>query len=253
MGIGEACARAFAGRGARLILTARSSEALERIARAVAPSPARTLPGDLGRPEAIPELVDGALGCFGRVDVLVNNAGVGLYAPSWRADLSLLRQMMEVNFFAPVALVRGLAPHMRRLGGGAVVNVSSIAGQVSLPWLTLYSASKAALNSFSDGLRLELKGSGIRVIAVCPGYVATGFPQHVLSGRIPPAVARRRSLTITPETCAEAIVRAVERGRRTVVTPRIGWTLVWAARLMPRTIDGVLARLRGPAEESTCT
>jgi short-subunit dehydrogenase len=204
------------------------------------------VPADLRRPEEAVSLAERALACWGRIDVLVNNAGVGLYEPGWKSDPARVREMMEVNFFAPVELIRSLVPAMRRQGRGVIVNVSSVAGQVSLPWLTLYSASKAALNFLSDGLRMELRGTGIHVVAVCPGYVSTGFPDHVLSGAIPPAVRNRKRFTITPEQCAAAIVEGVEKEKRTVVKPAAGWALVWASRLLPCTIDGVLARMRGP-------
>lgn len=245
MGIGEACARAFARRGSRLILTARSAGALEQVRAALAPAEVRVIPADLSRPDQVAGLAERALAAWGRIDVVVNNAGVGLYLPCWRVEPAQARALMEVNFFAPLELLRRIVPAMQRQGGGTLVNVSSVAGQVSLPWLTLYSASKAALNFLSDGLRVELRGTGIRVVAVCPGYVRTGFPQHVLAGQIPPGVARRRHLTITADQCAEAIVEGVVKGKRTVVTPRLGWLFVWAARLFPATIDGVLAGLRG--------
>lgn len=246
MGIGEACARAFARRHARLIVTARSAEALERLREALAPAEVQVLPADLSRPGQAGDLARRGLDCWGRLDVLVNNAGVGVYLPCWELTPEQARRMWEVNFFAPLELMRHVIPVMRRQGGGAIVNVSSIAGQVTLPWLTLYSASKAALNSLSDGVRMELRGSGVRVISVCPGYVKTGFPEHVLAGEMPAAVARRRRFTITAEQCAEAIVRGVERRKRTVVIPRAGWALVWLARCFPKTTDGLLARLRGP-------
>jgi short-subunit dehydrogenase len=250
MGIGEACAHAFARRGARLILTARSAANLERVRRALAPAPAEALAADLSRPEEAPVLVERALGCYGRVDVLVNNAGVGLYLPFWAAEERHIRQLIEVNLFAPIALIRGVLPHMRRQAGGAIVNVSSLAGKIPLPWLTLYSASKAALNYLSEGLRMELRGTGIRVVLVCPGYVATGFPQHVLGGEIPRAVAKRQHFTITPEQCARAIVQGVEKDKRTVVTPRSGWLLVALARLLPWPVHAVLARMSAPDEKN---
>ena len=246
MGIGEACVHAFARRGARLILTARSTDSLERVARAVAPAEAATLSADLSRPEQGAALAGRALACYGRLDVLVNNAGVGLYVPLWRADPEHVRHMMEVNFFAPVELTRALLPQMRRQGGGVIVNVSSIAGKVPLPWLTLYSASKAALNYLSDGLRMELRGSGIRVVSVCPSYVSTAFPQHALGGEIPGAVANRKRFTITAEQCAQAIVDGVEKEKRTVVTPRTGWLLIAISRLLPWPVHAALSRMRSP-------
>ena len=245
-GIGEACAHAFARRGARLILTARSSDALDRVCRSVTPASAVALAADLGRPEQVPSLVERALACYNRLDVLVNNAGVGLYLPFWMADRTHLREMMEVNFFAPLELIRGVLPQMRRQGAGMIVNVSSVAGKIPLPWLTLYSASKAALNFVSDGLRMELRGAGIQVVSVCPGYVSTGFSQHVLGGEVPRVVADRKRFTITPGQCAEAIVRGVEKGKRTVVAPRIGWVLVAIARVLPWPVHAALARMQKP-------
>ena len=248
-GIGEACAHAFGRRGARLILTARSAEALERVCRAVQPAQAKAVPADLTHPEEVSALVQRATACYGRVDILVNNAGVGLYQPSWEADQAQVREMMEINFFAPLALIQGIVPYMRRQGGGIIVNVSSIAGKIPLPWLTVYSAGKAALNYLSEGLRMELNDAGIRVLVVCPGYVSTGFSQHVLAGRLPQAVAGRRRFTITREQCARAIVAGVEKGKRTVVTPRTGWLLIALARLFPAPVHAILARMQGPARE----
>ncbi len=248
MGIGEACAYAFARRGARLILTARSAGSLERVRQAAAPAEAAALTADLGQPDQAQALVARALGCYGRIDVLVNNAGIGLYTPFWEAERDAIRLLMEVNFFAPLELIRGVLPYMRRQGLGTIVNVSSVAGKIPLPWLTLYSASKAALNYISDGLRMELRGTGIHVVSVCPGYVSTGFPQHVLGGAIPETVARRKRFTITAEQCAEAIVKGVERGKRTVVTPASGWLLIGISRLLPGPAHALLARMRRPAQ-----
>ena len=250
MGIGESCAHAFARRGTKLVLTARSAEALDRVCREVSPAPAASVPADLSRPEDAQSLIERALACFGRIDVLVNNAGVGLYSPFWEADRAAIRGLMEVNFLAPLELIRGVLPHMRRQGGGTIVNVSSIAGKIPLPWLTLYSASKAALNFISDGLRMEVAEAGIHVVSVCPGYVSTGFMEHVLEGDMPAAVAGRRRFTITPEQCAEAVVKGVEKGKRTVVAPAGGWLLIALTRVFPATSHRVLAGMRGPARKS---
>ena len=245
-GIGEACAHALSRRGARLVLTARSTAGLEQVSRAIAPAQASIVPADLRRPQDVTNLVERAIACHGRVDVLINNAGVGVYVSCWRVDPAVVREMMEVNFFAPLELIRSLVPHMQGQGGGTIVNVSSVAGKVALPWLTLYSASKAALNFLSDGLRMELRGTGIHVLSVCPGYVSTGFHQHVLAGEVPRAVANRRRFTITPQECAEAIVTGVEKEKRTIVTPGIAWVLVGLARVLPGPVDRVLGGMQGP-------
>jgi short-subunit dehydrogenase len=151
--------------------------------------------------------------------------------------------LFELNFFAPLALTQLVAPHMRARSSGVIVNVSSVAGRVTLPWLTLYSASKYALCSLTDGLRMELKKDGIHTITVCPGYVKTNFQDHALGGEAPPKIARSKQFAITPEQCAEAIARGVERGARTVMAPRSGWLFVLAERLFPSLVDAQLAAI----------
>jgi short-subunit dehydrogenase len=122
------------------------------------------------------------------------------------------------------------------------VNVGSIAGKVTLPWFTLYSASKYALGSLTDGLRMELKPYGVHAITVCPGYVKTRFQQNVYVGVPPDRVLKGRStVAITPAECARAIANGVERKARTVVTPRLAWLFVAAERLFPSFIDARMA------------
>ena len=199
--------------------------------------------GDVTLPEARQAAVERTLDRFGAVDILINNAGMGLYAPAWDTPLEDARRLFELNFFAPLALTQLVAPHMRERRSGVIVNVSSVAGKVTLPWLTLYSASKYALCSLTDGLRMELKKDGIHTIGVCPGYVKTGFQDHALGGDPPAKIARSKQFAITPEQCAEAIARGVERGARTVMAPKTGWLLVLAERLFPSLVDAQLAAI----------
>jgi short-subunit dehydrogenase len=238
-GIGAACAAAFLRRGARLSLVARSRLKLE----AAGGSEAVITAGDVNLPEIREAAVAQTLERFGAIDVLINNAGMGLYDPAWRATMADARHMFELNFFAPLALTQLVAPHMRARASGVIVNVSSIAGKVPLPWLTLYSASKCALGSLTDGLRMELRKDGIHTITVCPGYVKTNFHEHAL-GRTPPRrISRGKRFAITPEECAEAIARGVERGARTVMAPWSGWLFVLAERLFPSLVDAQLAAI----------
>ncbi|MBY0504823.1 MAG: SDR family NAD(P)-dependent oxidoreductase [Bryobacteraceae bacterium] len=236
-GIGLACAEALRARGAQVVGVARNEAKLRAIAGLHA------IPGDLTEPGFAAHAVAETVSRCGRLDILINNAGIGLYAPSWQASLDDTRRMFELNLMAPLALTQAAVPHMRAQGAGLIVNVGSIAGKMTLPWLTLYSASKYALGSFTDGLRLELAGSGVGAMLVCPGYVSTGFQSHVLGGRPPAKIFHARGMAITPEQCAAAIVRGIERGSRTVLTPSLGWALVAAARLLPRIVDAQLRRL----------
>jgi short-subunit dehydrogenase len=168
---------------------------------------------------------------------------MGTYQPSWNIPLEDARRMMELNFFALLALTQLVVPHMRERRSGMIVNVGSIGGKVVLPWMTVYSASKYAVGALTEGMRMELRRYGIGCMLVCPGYVKTGFQRHVIAGRAPQPVEKGRRFAITAEQCATAIRRGVERGARTVVTPRAGWLLVAAARLLPGLVQARMAEM----------
>ena len=238
-GIGAACATAFRGRGARLALTARSREKLEKVAGA----DGLVIDGDLLDRAVRERAIQATLDRYGRIDVLVNNAGVGMYAPFWRAQMDMVRQMFDLNLFAALEMSQLATTHMQKQGGGMIVNVSSIAGRVPLPWFTLYSASKYAVCAMTDAMRMELRKHGIQCMAVCPGYVKTGFQQHALAGKPPDRLWRMRKFAITVDQCAEALVRGVERNKRTVVVPRMGWLLIFGRALFPGLIDRQLERI----------
>ncbi len=240
-GIGRALAHRLGAEGAQLILTARSKERLDQVASEVSPAEAEVYPADLCDTASIDALCEDVQRRYGRIDILINNAGVGLYAPSYDTSPKSVRRLVDLNFLAPVELTRRFSPTIPR--GGAVVNISSIAGKVPLPWLTLYSASKYALNAFSDGLRMELGKRGIAVLCVCPGYVDTPFRTNVLQGTIPEKVAGQSRFMITADECAQATLEGLRKGKRTVVTPRIGWLLVLLARMLPHFVYDRMARM----------
>jgi len=243
-GIGAACAAEFARAGARLSLTARSEPGLRA---AAGKADALITPGDITSEDTRRAVVDRTLDRFGAIDIVINNAGAGLYLSSWSGPLDEARRLMELNFFALLGLTQLVVPHMRARSSGMIVNVSSIAGKVPLPWLTLYSASKFAVGALTEGLRMELKRDGIRTLVVCPGYVRTGFQQHARGGAPPDAILSARRFTITAEDCAVAIRRGVERDARTVVTPRTGWLFILAMRLFPGFVESQMASINHTA------
>ncbi len=238
-GIGEACARAFLRCGASVAAVARTGAQMAELDRAGA----LALCADLTQDAARASVVERTAERFGRIDILVNNAGVGLYTPAWRASMPLVRDMFELNFFAALDLIRRVTPGMVERGGGALVNVSSIAAKVALPWLTAYSASKAALAGLADGLRIELAPHRIHVMTVYPGYVKTEFGRSGLDGAAPEKLARYRLFAIEPEQCAADILSGLRRNAREVITPRISRALAAARALAPRTVDARLARI----------
>jgi short-subunit dehydrogenase len=240
-GIGASAARIFHRRGAKLALVARSEDKLRRVADEA--GGALAIVGDVTRPEVRQQAVESTLSRFGRIDVLVNNAGVGMYVPAYRADMAQVRGMYELNVFAVLELVQLVTPHMRDAGGGMIVNVSSIAGKVPLPWFTNYTATKFAICATTDALRIELKPFHIRCMTVCPGYVKTGFQDNALAGRPPDRLWSMKKFAMTAEQCGEALVRGVEREKRTVVVPALGSLLQLIYVLAPRAGDWYLERI----------
>lgn len=235
-GIGAQLAASLAMRGASLSLVARTESKLrDVIARTAAPNAIFT-PGDITVEAVRQDAIQKTLSAFGRLDVLINNAGRGLYYRASDTPIDEARRLMELNFFAPMALAQIATPHLRH-ARGALVNISSIAGQISLPWLPVYSASKFALASLSGSQRMELRRSGVNVMCVYPGYVKTEFQDHAIGPKPPQVVVEGKRFAVTATQCAEAIVRGIENRRRTVVTPRIGWALVWLYRLFPRLVE----------------
>lgn len=234
-GIGAALAVELTRRGARVAAVSRRASA----------GVAVSIRADLAIPEERARAVGEALAALDRIDILINNAGVGVYAPSWKTSMDDMRHMFEVNLFGAVDLTQRLAPSMAARGSGLVVNVASIASKVTLPWFTLYSASKAALEAFTRGLRMELASTGVGAMLVCPGYVKTNFQNAVLGGRPPEKLVSGKRFASTAGAVALAVADGIERDARTVMTPALGWALVAAARLAPGVVDG---RLRAMLE-----
>jgi NAD(P)-dependent dehydrogenase (short-subunit alcohol dehydrogenase family) len=181
-GLGLLMARRLAGEGAKLALVARDEAELRRAAEELRGRGAEVLAfvcdvRDRGQCEVAVERVVTA---FGRIDVLINNAGVIQVGPIEHATLEDYQQAMETHFWGPLYLSRAAVPHMRERGEGRIVNISSIGGLVSIPHLAPYCASKHALVGLSDAMRAELAPHGIRVTTVCPGLMRTGSHYNAL-------------------------------------------------------------------------
>jgi dehydrogenase/reductase SDR family protein 7B len=180
-GIGASLARVLSAQGAVLILSARRRERLEALA-ADLPGPSLILPLDLTDAPTIPPAVAEAVAWKGRLDILINNAGISQRALVEESDLSTVRRVMEINFFAIVDLTSQVLPTMLAQKSGHIVNMSSVAGYVATPMRSAYSASKHALRAWSDSLRAEVSGRGLSVTTICPGYVRTEISRSALRG-----------------------------------------------------------------------
>src|SRR5580658_7687253 len=236
-GIGASCAKLFARLGARLVLTGLSGPAFEDASS----EPSLLLPGDITSEKHRTEVVQRAIDRFGQIDVLINNAGIGQYGYPSEVDVEVevSKRMFDVNVFAALALTQLVLPHMRTRKFGAIVNLGSVGGKVSLPWAVMYCATKWALHCIDDSLRRELQATGVRVMKVCPGIVDTKFREHVLAGTAPGKVEDIRRV-VSPDEVASAVIRGVERGKRTVFIPKIGFIFTSLDFLAPRIIDWYL-------------
>ncbi|HEX9371079.1 MAG TPA: SDR family NAD(P)-dependent oxidoreductase, partial [Roseiflexaceae bacterium] len=166
-GIGAATARAFGAAGASVVLAARDQARLQAVAREL-PGRALVVPTDIADRAAVERLVAETLAAFGGVDIVVNNAGVGLAAPVAEIKRQDFQRALDVDLFGPLALTQAALPHMRRRGRGQLIYISSVVGLRALPYLGGYAAAKAALDRLTESLRVELRGSGVAVTLVRP-------------------------------------------------------------------------------------
>jgi short-subunit dehydrogenase len=228
MGIGEAIAQVFAGQGASVALLSRDASRAEAARQRVGHTE-RTLAlaCDVRDRAEIDRAVAATLQRFGRIDVWVNNAGVGIRDSVADMDMAACRELFETNFFGAVAGLQAVVAAMRKAGGGTIINVSSVAGHIPVPFLTPYSATKFAMNAIGKGARVELKRDNINVLTVCPGYVRTEFGAHLVTDKR--GTIRPKSVQgITAERVARATYRGYRKGKREVIVP---WTMIPVVKL----------------------
>lgn len=241
-GIGRALAMELARRGAAVLIGARREERLRALAESIANKGGRAeiVAGDLTDPEVRKRLIEAARERFGGLDVLVNNAGVGAMGKFEHADPERIRDVMELNFFALVDMTRLALPLLLHGTTPMIVNISSILGLRGTPYSSGYSASKFAVQGFSESLRAELAAHKIDVLVVSPGTTETEFFDSVLEKKGEPAWPSHTP--VTAEHVAEATVRAMEKGKHAIIPYFWGKVLVWLNRLSPRLMDGVMSR-----------
>jgi short-subunit dehydrogenase len=245
-GIGEAVALAFARAGARLVLSSRRPEELERVRRACdRPDDHLVVPLDLARSETFPAAVAGVLARRGQIDVLVNNGGVSQRSLALDATPEVERALMEVDYFGPVALTKAVLPAMRMRRAGRIVVVSSVMGYVGTPGRSTYAAAKHALHGYFDSLRAELWREGIGVTLVCPGYVKTAVSDNAIGprGEKHGQIDRTHQTGISAESCAAAIVRAVARAREEIYVGREACA-IYVMRFFPWLYSRIVRRMK---------
>jgi short-subunit dehydrogenase len=241
-GIGKALAEEAARRGARILAVARSADHLNELAGCIRAQRGQVevVPADITNPDDRRHMVKAASDHFGGLDLLVNNAGIGATGHFSEASPERLRRIMEVNFFGVTETTRACLPLLRQGRQPAIVNISSIAGKRGIPARSEYSASKFAVQGFSEALRAELAKDGIDVLVVCPGLTRTNFSQNMLEQKARLPMDHLRGMTA--EQAAAAILRAIERGRREVCLTASGKLIVLVSRFLPHLADKIAAR-----------
>jgi len=244
-GIGEALAMELAKQGAVLVLTARRTERLERF-KAGAPDPGKVhlLPGDLTDGDGIAALAAQAQQLEGRIDLLVNNAGIGQRSKALDTAIADVRRLIEINFFAPVALTNAVLPGMLARGNGHIAIISSVAGYVGTPLRSSYAASKHAVRGYYDSLRAELHDTGVKVTIVCPGYINTEITEHAIAagGREHGLRDKAISKGLTPQVCAQAIVKAMAKGKSEISIGGPEVMAIYLKRFFPALVERVVPR-----------
>ena len=249
MGIGEAIARIFADHGATVVMLSRDAGRAEA-ARGRVGHPDRTLAlsCDVRNREEIDRVVSLTMHHYQRIDIWVNNAGHGLLDAVADVDMAACRETFDTNFFGTVACMQAALHVMKPQSSGTIINISSVAGHLPLPFHAVYSATKFAMNAFGKAARVELMRAGMNVLTVCPGYVRTDFAANAIKGHDAKTVRPSSVRGITAERVARAVLHGYLKQKREVIVP---WTMIPAIKiyqLFPGLVERAMVRMSRRAE-----
>jgi len=239
-GIGRACAKRFAQKGANVVLAARSTDKLQVVAEEISKFGVQVLvvSVDVSKEQDCRSLIDQTLSSFGRIDVLVNNAGISMRAILNDLELDVLRKVMDVNFWGAVYCTKFALPALLE-SKGSVVGVSSIAGYKGLPGRTGYSSSKFAMHGFLEALRIENIKKGLHVLIACPGFTASNIRNSALGndGSSQGETPRDEKKMMQPEEVADYIVKAVINRKDRLTLTFSGKLTVLLNKFFPKLVD----------------
>ncbi|MBD2731917.1 SDR family oxidoreductase [Nostoc sp. FACHB-892] len=245
-GIGRKLAISLAQQDANLVLAARNQEELEQTLTACTNHTQKVIavPTDVTHAVACQQLIERAIAVFGQIDILINNAGIGMLTCFDEVtDLSIFEGVMQVNYLGAVYCTHYALPYLKA-SRGLLVAISSICGKTGVPTRTGYVASKHAMQGFFDTLRIELHSTGVDVLVVSPGFVATDIRQRALGADGKPLGKSPRDETqgnMSVDECVHQIIWAMERRKREHVMTLKGKILPWAKLIMPGLVDRITA------------
>jgi short-subunit dehydrogenase len=244
MGIGEALAQLWADGGASVVMLSRDAGRAEA-ARARIGHLERTLAlsCDVRNREEIDRVIGLTLHHFQRIDVWMNNAGHGLLDAIATVDMPACRDMFETNLFGVLEAMQAVIPVMKQQGSGTIINISSVAGHIPLPFHATYSATKFAMNAIGKGAGIELAPENIHVMTVCPGYVRTAFAANTVKGRNPRVIRPASQRGISAERVARATLDGYRKQKREVIVPWYMHLPVKIYQLFPSTVEWTMTRM----------
>jgi short-subunit dehydrogenase len=246
MGIGEAIAKMFADQGASVVMLSRDAGRVEAARERVGHNE-RTLAiaCDVRHREDVDRVIGLTVHHFQRIDVWVNNAGHGLLDSVAQVNMAACREMFDTNFFGAVGAMQAVIPVMRQQGGGTIINISSVAGHIPIPFHAAYSATKFALNAMGKAAGVELKKDGVHVLTVCPGYVRTAFGENAIRGNELKRVRPGSVKGVTAERVARATLQGYLKRKREVIVP---WTMYVPQKIyqiFPGLVEWAMGRMAG--------
>ena len=241
-GIGPHIARALAKEGVNLVIVARTAHRLGSVARELIEIGVQCLPvqADVTKKPGRNKIIDKAIGKFGRIDILINNAALGHFAEFAKQDEDQISNLIDTNFKAPMLLTRAALPHMLQIGSGHIVNMGSLSGKKGLPYLGVYSGTKTAIMEWSNALGVELEGTGIDVSTVCPTYVSKAGMFARFRVKPPKLIG-----SVPAEAVAKAVVHAIRHNKQEMLLSPIPIRpLLVVFALIPR-LGNLLLKLLG--------
>jgi short-subunit dehydrogenase len=244
MGIGEAIARIFVEHGAQVVMLARDAVRLEAARARIGHSDQTlALTCDVRHREEIDRAIGLIVHHFQRIDIWVNNAGHGLLDSIANVKMTDVRETLETNLFGALEGMKAVIPIMKQQGSGAIINISSVAGHIPLPFHAIYSATKFSMNAIGKAARIELAGSGINVLTVCPGYVRTDFGANAIKGDVRKQVRPSSVRGISAVRVARATLNGYLAGKREVIVPWTMHPVVKLYQLFPGLVEWGMRRM----------
>ena len=241
-GIGLACVRVFSEMGAKVVFASRSIKKLKKIEEDISCNGSNVLAvqADVSKQDDCENLINKTVEKFGKIDVLINNAGISMRALFKETDIMVIRQLMEVNFFGTVYCSKFALPYLLE-SKGSLVGVTSIAGYHGLPGRSGYSASKFALHGFLETIRIENLKKGLHVLIAAPGFTASNIRKNALTANgLPQGESpREEKRMMTSEKVAKAIYKGVKYRKRNIILTLTGMLTVLVQRIFPRLLDKV--------------